>query len=47
MLYSVAQHHVGKRFRPDSEQVMDMLVSITPSHRQSYGKALHNTYFIF
>lgn len=35
MLYSVAEHHVGKRFSPDAEQVMDMMVSLTQSHRQT------------
>lgn len=29
MLCSVAEYHVGKRFSPDAEQVMDMLVSLT------------------
>lgn len=29
MLHRVAEHHVGKRFSPDAEQVMDMMVSLT------------------
>lgn len=38
MLSSVAEYHVGKRFSPDAEQVMDMLVSFTQIDRTQTQK---------